>query len=914
MAENAGSIFSEVRVELDKLTGDVKKIKVKLDTLNNQTEKSAKKFTKTWDTAFTTIGLTGVASIALITAATVKSIGVFTKYEQSIANVAAVSGATGAELEELAKTAERAGQTTRFSASQAAEALFFLASAGLNAKKAAEALSGTLLLAGATGSELGFAAQTITSTLSQFNLEVDKAADVSNIFAAANANSQATLEKLSEAFKQVGPVAGGLGITLEETTGALQLLFNAGFRGQSAGRALKSALVDLEKPSDNLEKKIIKLGISVDDLKPSVVGIDGVIEALGKSGAGTADIIDLFGKVAGPQLAVLVGKGADEVRRLTEAVTDTEEAARQYGVQNETLAGSFDRFLSAVQAITISLVDKFAPALKAVVGFGTNIINFFNSFINKTSDLEEAVDDLTVLLDRYRKENIKTATSVKDLTDEQRKQLKIQRDIAQLEIGDLLSKEGRKYTENKNLLKGLNQEILNQKNANNDLVDSLNDNIDKRDSLLKKIDGESEKIKQLRAIYSAFADSGDTDKINKQILDLERSQAGYRGELARTKETLDAQRNQFANQTRELKDTQDEYDVLKNSIEELETVTVSLFKAGAINEKQLNAVNEALAKYVTTIAAGKVAQDGLKESTDDGNKNLDDTAKVAKKAESAYSALVRKMQEFVVENEDAIAGATAALGSFVQLFDAIGSLTAQLTENRLAAHDLELEKELEGIDAALQARLQAEGVAEETKIERLQRELAEAKSASDQETIDAAQQALTRGQIEEEFQKKKTAVEEASAKKRADIEFKGATAAWKLNVASSIAKGALAILNAFNAPYFLWPLTVPVATAAAGLQIGATAAAKPKKPSFQDGGIVPGQSFTGDNVPANVNSGEMFINQEQQKKLFDFISGGSASSRQSAKLIIDGKVLGQVIFDRTDNGTMKISSRGIRVR
>jgi len=367
---DAGSIYSEVRIRLDKLTADIGAVKTGFDKMGRDIRTSSNKTEKKLTSNFDSMKLAGTVAIAAITLAFKKSLTVFAQTEQSLANVKAVSNATAEEFNLLEQAAADAGTTTRFTAGQAADALFYLSSAGLDAKESVAALDGVLTLAGATGSDLAQTAQAVTSTLSQFSLESSKSTDVANIFAAANSNSQATLEKLQGALRQTGAVAGALDIPLEEVVGSLQALFNAGYQGENAGRALKSALADLANQASPTVDKLTKLGISFEEINPEVVGLTGAIGALEKANLSTAETIDAFGKVAGGQLVTLIKTGQKGLEEYTDAVTETNEAARQYAVQNDTLAGSIDAFKSASEGAGNSLNETLSPVLRLLIDIG----------------------------------------------------------------------------------------------------------------------------------------------------------------------------------------------------------------------------------------------------------------------------------------------------------------------------------------------------------------------------------------------------------------------------------------------------------------------------------------------------------------------------------------------------------------
>jgi TP901 family phage tail tape measure protein len=264
----------------------------------------------------------------------------FARTEQSLANVKAVTGASSEEFARLTQAANDAGAATRFSASQAADALYALASAGFTAEQSIAALQATLLLAGATQSDLAFSAETLTAVISQYSLEASDATRVSNVLVASIGASQATIEKLSRAFRQAGPVAAALGISLEETTGALSLLFNAGFQGEQAGTALRNILGSLAAENDPVIKSLQALGVAFESVNPATNSLAEIIGNLGEAGLSTGQIIGAFGREVGPQIVTLIKQGRGALEQYTKAVTGTNAAAEQYAAQNDTLAGS----------------------------------------------------------------------------------------------------------------------------------------------------------------------------------------------------------------------------------------------------------------------------------------------------------------------------------------------------------------------------------------------------------------------------------------------------------------------------------------------------------------------------------------------------------------------------------------------
>lgn len=376
---DAGTINASIRLRLDKIDKDLNSLSSRFTKFASDNKNQAGIVEKNWKSSFNALSVTGIAAFTGIGLAVKKSITTFSSFEQSIANVQSVARGTAEELELIEQAARDAGETTKFSASEAADALYSLASAGLSATEATAALDGVLKLAGATGSDLAFTSATVTAALSQFGLEAEQSTDVANVFAAAIGNSQANMQKLSIALRQVGPVAGALGKSIEDTAGALQALFDAGFQGEQAGTALRNILSSLANESDPVVKKLTALGVAFEDLNPAINDTSDIIGALSDANLEAGQLIDAFGREAGPALLSLLNVGRQGLIDYTEAVTGTQAAAEAYEIQMNTMEGAFAEMRSAIEATAISFVKEFAPAISKGIKVLTEIIRAINS-------------------------------------------------------------------------------------------------------------------------------------------------------------------------------------------------------------------------------------------------------------------------------------------------------------------------------------------------------------------------------------------------------------------------------------------------------------------------------------------------------------------------------------------------------
>jgi len=309
-------------------------------------------------------------------------------FQQAMANTQSVIGATADELGKLTANAREMGRTTIFSATESANAMYFLASAGLNTEQIIQSLEGTLKLAAATQADLSFTTSTVVSTISAFGLAAAEADRVANTFAATISASQATMDKLSVALSFVAPVARSVNMSLEETTAILGSLFNAGIQASTAGTALRMSIAQLLKPSKEQTDAINRLGISILDSEKQLRSMTDIIRDLEEVGLSTADAMLLFGVRAGPAMLALVNQGADAIENLTKKVTGTDKAADMAALQIDTFNGQMKLMKSALQELQIVIGNKLLPIL-------TEYTTKLTEIINKTSIWSEQQPKIT---------------------------------------------------------------------------------------------------------------------------------------------------------------------------------------------------------------------------------------------------------------------------------------------------------------------------------------------------------------------------------------------------------------------------------------------------------------------------------------------------------------------------------------
>lgn len=285
-------------------------------------------------------------------------------FEQSMKNAQSVSGATADELKMMEKVARDMGKSTVFSAKEAADAFYYMASAGWKANQMAVAIKPTLDLAAATQSDLAFTTNTVVASLNQFQLASSEAERVSNVFAAAIGNSQATLEKLKISMTYIGPLANSLGYSIEQTTGALMSLYDAGYEASSAGTALRMALAKLMQGTGKTREGLESLELSMADVNPATNSLVEIIRKLEDAGADATAIINIFGVRAGPAMAAAIAQGADKIEDYTKTITGTESSAEMAAIQLDTLKGQAKLLTSAMGEVALQLGKTLVPMIR----------------------------------------------------------------------------------------------------------------------------------------------------------------------------------------------------------------------------------------------------------------------------------------------------------------------------------------------------------------------------------------------------------------------------------------------------------------------------------------------------------------------------------------------------------------------
>ena len=194
-------------------------------------------------------------------------------FDSAMSQVAAVSGATGDDLQELQDKAREMGEKTKFSASEAAEAMNYMAMAGWKTKDMLNGIDGIMNLAAASGEDLATTSDIVTDALTAFGLSAKDSGHFADILAAASSNANTNVSMMGETFKYCAPIAGALGFSAEDTAEAIGLMANSGIKASQAGTSLRTIM-------NNLSGEVTFVGKNIGEVTIATSNADGSMRSL----------------------------------------------------------------------------------------------------------------------------------------------------------------------------------------------------------------------------------------------------------------------------------------------------------------------------------------------------------------------------------------------------------------------------------------------------------------------------------------------------------------------------------------------------------------------------------------------------------------------------------------------------------
>lgn len=400
MPINAGSVYSELvldaskysvtmdkaQKQMDEFTSNMQNAGSKLTSFGEQMSKAGEKMSNAGKslTKYVTLPIAGIGVAA--------SKAGF-DFEAQMSRVEAISGATGDAFEKLEKQAMDLGSNTAFSASEAAQGMENLASAGFNTNEIMDAMPGLLDLAASSGADLATASEIAASTLRGFGMAASEAGHVADVLARAAADTNAQIEDMGEAMKYAAPVAKAMGYSIEETAAAIGVMSDAGIKGGMAGTALRGALIRLTKPAKQAKDAMTELGFSAFDVNGKMKPLEQIMGELQIRTKGMSEeqknaaIAAIFGQEALSGMLALMEAGPDRIKGLTESFKNADGAAKAMAeTMMDNTKGSIEEMNGALETAGITISKTLAPMTTKAAEKVTDLANAFSKLNPKTQE------------------------------------------------------------------------------------------------------------------------------------------------------------------------------------------------------------------------------------------------------------------------------------------------------------------------------------------------------------------------------------------------------------------------------------------------------------------------------------------------------------------------------------------------
>jgi len=321
------------------------------------------------------------------------SLNVYADYEDSMKQVQATMGLTGVEGEEafkkLSEAAKEAGASTRFSASESADALNYLALAGYDAEQAIDALPGVLTLAAAGGMDLAKASDLVTDSMAALGLEISDMDSYMDMMARTSQKSNTDVQQLGEGILVAGATMKNAGQELDTLNVMLGVLANRGIKGSEGGTKLRNVIMSLTSPTSAAAKELDSLGISVTDSSGNIREMNEIFEDLNEKLGGLSEsdkmnaLSNIFNKQDLAAVNALLSGTGDEMNNLYNELANAEGAAVQMSDTMESgLAGSVRSLKSAYEGLQITIGEQFSDMAGEVVGDVTSLVRDVTAILN----------------------------------------------------------------------------------------------------------------------------------------------------------------------------------------------------------------------------------------------------------------------------------------------------------------------------------------------------------------------------------------------------------------------------------------------------------------------------------------------------------------------------------------------------
>ncbi len=385
--KTAGNEYDDAGKESKKFGEEVKDSGEKAEKSGHKLEtlgKIAKGLGVAFTAAFAAMGVAVKKVVGVIG----DCVDVYADFDDSMRQVAATMGMSadeigqaGGDFERLAQAAKDAGASTRYTASDAADALNYLALAGYDTNKAIETMPKVLTLAAAGGMDLAYASDLVTDSMSALNMQTSDLDMYMDQMAKTSQKSNTSVQQLGEAILVCGGTASLTGQDLDIVNTALGVMADNGIKGSEGGTKLRNVLLSLSSPTKNGAAELERLGVSIYDAEGNMRQLDAIMGDLNKALSSlsqeekTAAISTIFNKRDIAAVNALLESTNGRFAELDALIKDSAGAAEEMaGTMESGLAGTERSWKSALEGLQIETGEIFASLKQTALTDMTGIV------------------------------------------------------------------------------------------------------------------------------------------------------------------------------------------------------------------------------------------------------------------------------------------------------------------------------------------------------------------------------------------------------------------------------------------------------------------------------------------------------------------------------------------------------------
>ena len=398
-----GAGLREAGIDTDHLTEESRRLAAELEEVSRKEESFGTEGVDAFEAVGDALAAAGIAAaLKEIGEAYKECVELAAAFEETMSTVEALSGANAGEMRSLSDEAKRLGATTKFTATESAEAMTYMGMAGWDAQQMLSGMDGVLKLAAASGEDLAQVSDIVTDNLTAFGMKASDTARFSDVLAAASTNSNTSVSIMGETFKKAAPVAGALGYSVEDVAVAVGLMANAGVKGSRAGTALSNTFT-------GLLNGVTLTGAAFGEMEFTVVNTDGSMMSFGQtidslraafSQMSEAEKVANAQAIAGKQgyagLLAILNATNDDYNKLTSSIANCAGAAEKMAnIKMDNLRGQMTLLDSAADALKTTIGEAYAKEFQSLAKMATDALGWINDFLSKHPVLLKSIIAIT---------------------------------------------------------------------------------------------------------------------------------------------------------------------------------------------------------------------------------------------------------------------------------------------------------------------------------------------------------------------------------------------------------------------------------------------------------------------------------------------------------------------------------------